>query len=245
MSKLARHLDTAEQVAIAWGSREIAASLCRTDRRVLKIEIEPGGRVTVFAPNDASNEAIAVRCRRKGPWVFRELDRLSAEPAFTPNRCYLSGETHLFMGKAYRLAVEWSAEPFVRMDGARLIVGAREPTDVAHCRRVLTAFYVLEARSLFPLRLSAVLAPFERKGLKRPHLIIRRMTKRWGSYTSNGNITLNVDLVRAGPNLIDYVICHELAHAFYGDHSEEWRNLLSSVMPDWEERKLQLETMLR
>jgi len=87
------------------------------------------------------------------------------------------------MGRAYRLAVEWSAEPFVRVDGARLIVGAREPTDVAHCRRVLTAFYVLEARSLFPLRLSAVLAPFERKGLKRPHLIIRRMTKRWGSYT--------------------------------------------------------------
>jgi predicted metal-dependent hydrolase len=71
------------------------------------------------------------------------------------------------------------------------------------------------------------------------------MTKRWGSYTPNGNVTLNVDLVRAGPNLIDYVISHELAHAFHGDHSEEWRNLLSSVMPDWEERKLELETMLR
>ena len=64
-------------------------------------------------------------------------------------------------------------------------------------------------------------------------------------YTLNGNITLNVDLVRAGPNLIDYVICHEFAHAFYRDHSKGWRNLLSSVMPDWEERKLQLETMLR
>ena len=55
----------------------------------------------------------------------------------------------------------------------------------------------------------------------------------------------NVDLVRAGPNLIDYVIAHELAHAFHGDHSEDWRNLLSSVMPDWEERKLRLETTLR
>jgi predicted metal-dependent hydrolase len=71
------------------------------------------------------------------------------------------------------------------------------------------------------------------------------MTKRWGSYTASGNITLNVDLVRAGPNSIDYVICHELAHAFYGDHSDEWRDLLSSVMPDWEERKSHLETVLR
>src|SRR5262245_57326966 len=109
MSKQARHFDTAEQVTIAWGSREIAASLCRTNRRVLRIEIEPSGRVTVFAPNDASSEAIAVRCRRKGPWIFRELDRLSAEPASTPYRCYVSGETHLFMGRAYRLAVEWVA----------------------------------------------------------------------------------------------------------------------------------------
>lgn len=245
MSTLARLSDSAEQVAIAWGSREIAAKLCRTSRRVLKIEIEPGGQVTVFAPIDASYEAIAVRCRRKGQWIFRELDRMSAGPVFTPDRCYLSGETHLLMGRPYRLAVERSAKPFVRVDGARLIIGARDPSDVAHCRRLLTAFYSLEARSQFPLRLTTVIPPFERRGLKRPHLIIRRMTKRWGSYTPNGNITLNVDLVRAGPNLIEYVICHELAHAFYGDHSEEWRNLLSSVMPDWEERKLQLEMMLR
>lgn len=245
MSKLARHFDVAEQVAIAWGSREVAAKLCRTDRRVLKIKIDPGGAVTVFAPFDASCEAIASRCRRKGPWVFRELDRLSAEPAFTPDRCYLSGETHLFAGRPYRLAVERSADPFVRIDGARLIIGAREPNSVAHCRRLLTAFYAIEARSLFPNRLSAMLPPFERKGLHRPHLIIRRMTKRWGSYTPNGNITLNVDLVRAAPNLIDYVIAHELAHAFYGDHNEEWRNLLSSVMPDWKQRKLRLEKVLR
>jgi len=245
MSKLAKLSNSREQIAITWGSRKIVAILCRTDRRVLKIKIEPGGQVTVLAPAGASHEAIALRCRRKGQWLFGELDRILAEPAFTPGRCYLSGETHFFMGRPYRLAVERAAEPFVRIDGSRLIIGVREPGDVTHCRRALTAFYALEARSLFPSRLNAMFSPFERRGLKRPYLTIRRMTKRWGSYTSNGNITLNVDLVRAGPNLIDYVICHELAHAFHSDHSEEWRNLLSSVMPDWEDRKLQLEAMLR
>jgi predicted metal-dependent hydrolase len=98
---------------------------------------------------------------------------------------------------------------------------------------------------VFPSRLTAMLPPFERRGLKRPHLIIRRMTKRWGSFTPAGNITLNVDLVRASFDLIDYVICHELAHAFYSDHSDKWQSLLSSVLPDWEERKLRLETTLR
>jgi predicted metal-dependent hydrolase len=245
MRKLARIADGAEQIAISWGSREIVAKLYRTGRRVLKIEIEPRGRVTVFAPIDASCEDIAARCRRKGKWVFRELDRILAGPALTPGRYYLSGETHLFLGRPYRLAIESSAEAFVRIDGAHLIIGARNPEDVSHCRQLLTAFYATEAKALFPLRLSAVLPPFERRGLKRPHLIIRRMTKRWGSYTPSGNITLNIDLVRAGLSLIDYVICHELAHAFHGDHGEEWRNLISDVMPDWGKRKLQLETMLR
>jgi predicted metal-dependent hydrolase len=244
MSKI-RNFDAAEEVAISWGSRQVAAKLFRTNRRVLKIEIEPTGGVKVFAPKDASCETIAVRCRRKGPWVFRVLDRLSVEPKLTPDRHYLSGETHLFVGRAYRLSVERSAEPFVRIDGERLIIGAREPNDVAHCKRLLTAFYTVEARSLFSERLGAILPPFQRRGLKRPRLVIRRMTKRWGSYTARGNITLNLDLVRACPDLIDYVIAHELAHSFHGDHGEEWRNLLSSVMPDWEERKTALEMTLR
>ena len=75
--------------------------------------------------------------------------------------------------------------------------------------------------------------------------MIRRMSKRWGSYTPSGRIILNVDLVRVSPALIDYVICHELAHAFHPDHGMKWRNLFNSVMPDWEDRKSRLEAFLR
>jgi len=52
-------------------------------------------------------------------------------------------------------------------------------------------------------------------------------------------------MVRASPILIDYVICHELAHAFYPDHGKEWRNLFDMIMPDWESRKARLEAFLR
>lgn len=91
----------------------------------------------------------------------------------------------------------------------------------------------------------AMAPPFIRKGLELPALIIRPMAKRWGSYTPNGRIALNVDLVRASPSLIDYVICHELTHGFHADHGKEWESLLFTVMPDWEGRKARLETLLR
>ena len=71
------------------------------------------------------------------------------------------------------------------------------------------------------------------------------MSKRWGSYTPKGRIVLNADLIRAAPDLIDYVISHELAHGLHPDHGAEWQNLLTTVMPDWEARKARLEAALR
>jgi hypothetical protein len=45
--------------------------------------------------------------------------------------------------------------------------------------------------------------------------------------------------------MIDYVICHELAHAFHPNHGKEWRDLVEMIMPDWESRKDSLEAFLR
>lgn len=98
---------------------------------------------------------------------------------------------------------------------------------------------------MFPQRFAVIAEPFIRKGLRHPPLVIRSMLKRWGSFTPGGRVVLNVDLVRASPHLIDYVICHELAHAFYPDHGEGWRNLLENIMPDWQVRKTNLEALLR
>ena len=126
-----------------------------------------------------------------------------------------------------------------------MIVFARSVDDQAHCRRLITAFYKITARRVFNERLDLVVPPFLRKGMRRPSLMIRQMSKRWGSYTPSGWIVLNVDLVRVSPALIDYVICHELAHAFHADHGAKWRNLLDAVMPDWGVRKSRLEAALR
>jgi hypothetical protein len=89
-----------------------------------------------------------------------------------------------------------------------------------------------------------VAPPFLRLGIDYPSLVIRRMTRRWGSFTAAGNLVLNRDLIRASPRLIDYVVAHELAHGSHPDHGPEWQSLLTRVMPDWHERKALLELQL-
>ncbi|QPA25815.1 M48 family metallopeptidase [Brucella anthropi] len=236
---------SAEQIEICWGERRTTAELTRTVRRALRIDVRPTGEVTVFAPVGEGIEEIRTRAHRKGAWIFAQIDTIAQRPKVTPERRYISGETHLLLGRQYRLAVEESDDPHVRIDGGRMVIAARTPDDPPHCRRLLQAFYRLRAREVFRQRFDIVLKPFVRRGLRRPSLVIRPMAKRWGSYTPSGRVVLNIDLVRASPRLIDYVICHELAHAFYPDHGDGWRELLKTVMPDWEERKQALEAALR
>ncbi len=238
-------VERTESILLQWGSRSVLARLRLSERRVLKIEVDPEGVVTVHAPDGAELSEIERRAAQKGSWIFRELDVIAARPANTPERRYVSGETHLFLGRQYRLQIEKADEAHVRCDGGRMIVTARDPDDQDHCRRLIKAFYALNARTVFRERLLTQTAPFERKGLKRPRLVVRELSKRWGSYTPMGRIVLNADLIRAAPELIDYVIAHELAHGLHPDHGADWRNLLTMVMPDWEDRKGRLEAALR
>jgi len=245
MKKSLSMVSAPERIEIRWGTRETPAEVRRTQRRVLRIEVRPSGDVVVFAPSGEDVKNIESRVLLKGAWIFRAIDRVSSWPSITPMRRFISGETHLFLGKQYKLAIEQSAESQIRIEGSRLTVFTPRVDDPAQCRSLVMAFYAITAKSVFGERLAAMIPPFSRKGLQKPSLIVRQMSKRWGSYTPKGRIILNVDLVRASPMLIDYVICHELAHAFHSHHGKEWSNLLSTVMPDWERRKIRLESFLR
>jgi predicted metal-dependent hydrolase len=76
-----------------------------------------------------------------------------------------------------------------------------------------------------------------------PRMQLRRMTKRWGSWTRRGGVWLNPELVKAPASCIDYVVTHELCHVVHGHHGKKFYELLRRVMPDWEERKMRLERM--
>jgi predicted metal-dependent hydrolase len=233
-----------EQIEIHWSDRQYLAELHRTKRRVLRIEVKPSGGVVVFAPSGEDLDKVKDRVRRRGSWIFRQVDRVSNRPSITPERHFVSGETHLLLGKQLRLSIEQCDTPQVRIEGTRLIVLMPHVGDQVYCRRLVTAFYAITAWSVFNERLDALAPLFIRRGLERPSLVVRRMSKRWGSYTPKGRIVMNVDLVRASGMLIDYVICHELTHAFHPDHGKDWRSLLTSIMPDWENRKARLEDLL-
>lgn len=211
-------------------------------RRTLGIEVHPDGGVIVRAPHDCSEDVIHERMRRRASWISRQIEDFARYQPRTPQRQYLSGESHRYLGRQYRLKVVPSGESAVRLSRGEMLVTIAGTATPARVRSQLERWYRLRARQLFTEILDASITRFRR--IDRPRLIVRSMQSRWGSLSAAGSMTLNVRLAQAPRACIEYVIVHELCHALYRDHDKRFYRLLESMMPDWKKRKERLETAL-
>lgn len=228
-----------------WGGRSLSFALQRADVQRLRIAVHPDGSIAVTAPLQADEMAVIARVQRRGHWIANQLDRFARWQPRTPPRVYASGETHMFQGRQYRLKIKAGSPAGVVVDGDRLVVGLPDAQQSWKVERLVRDWFAEQGKRILRERFEIECERWQRHGVLTPsRLIVRALVNRWGSMTKSGSLVLNSDLVHASPRLIDYVIAHEVAHVRFPDHGSEWRTILSSVMPDWRERKHQLEIQL-
>jgi predicted metal-dependent hydrolase len=213
-------------------------------RQTLAIEVYPDSRVLVRAPLDCPEVLIAERVQKRAGWISRQLAEFERYRPRTPARQYLNGESHLYLGRQYRLKLMPCDTSGVKLTRGQLLVslaGGPDP-DPDRVKALLHRWYLDRAHVVFSDVLDTSLRHF--KGIEQPRLIVRAMQSRWGSLSRAGTITLNVNLVRAPRACIEYVVTHELCHTKHRDHDARFFKLLGQVMPDWEQRKQRLEAAL-
>lgn len=81
-----------------------------------------------------------------------------------------------------------------------------------------------------------------RMGVTYGRITIRNQTGRWGSCSGAGNLNFNCLLMLAPPEVLDYVIVHELAHRKQMNHSAAFWDEVASVLPDYAQRERWLKT---
>ncbi|MCX7212055.1 MAG: SprT family zinc-dependent metalloprotease [Burkholderiales bacterium] len=211
-------------------------------RRTLGIEVHPDSRVIVRAPPGCTSALIETGVKKRAAWISRQLAEFEQYRPRTPARQYVSGESHLYLGRQYRLKVETSQVTSVTLTRGQIRVTLPGDIGPERVKRVLHRWYLDRARAVFIEAIQDGVQGFP--GIAAPRLIVRTMQSRWGSLSRAGTMTLNVNLVRAPRPCIDYVVVHELCHALYRDHDGRFYKLLGRVMPDWEARKRRLEAAL-
>jgi predicted metal-dependent hydrolase len=227
-----------------YGSHPIDFTLIRRKRRSLAISVLPDTSVEVVAPIAASEADILKKVRKRAGWVSRQIRDFRQYLPRTPKRKFVAGETHLYLGRRYRLKIIRDRCATVKVKRGYIEVHAPS-TKQAEVHDQMLQWQRERANDCFHARLEACLQKFPSPQKFRPEgLIVRQMNSRWGSMSVSGRLMLNRALLQAAVYEIDYVITHELCHRIHYHHGRAFFDLLSRVMPDWEMRKQSLERRL-
>lgn len=213
-----------------------------TTKSVL-IKVRPDCSVVAMAPDSASDSEVIAAVTKRGRWVSKQLAVFRAQQEHVVPRQYISGETHLYLGRQYLLKVSTAEHYAVDV---KLHKGVLEAsvfnTAPASVEAVLKAWYRTKARAIFRQRLERLLP----KILWINHVPVFRifeMKTQWGNCSPSGRLTLNPHLIKAPSACIDYVLLHELCHLVEHNHSDKFYRLMAQVMPNWEDVKQRLDQM--
>ena len=211
----------------------------RKKRKSLAAEVYPNFSVVIKAPEQAKDFEIRDFIKRKTSWIEKQINYFK-QFNVPEDKIYESGSSALYLGRQYQVIIEKSLlRNIIKIFNNKIYILTPLPQKLDEINQVFSDWMVKRAEVVFNERLNVCMKAFP--DLKMPSLKIRKLNKRWGSYLKKHEIVLNPALIKASKQAIDYVIYHELCHAYYPNHTEEFYNLLSLKMPNWEKVKEKME----
>jgi len=229
---------------IDFGTRKISYNLHRQDRKRMRIVVAPELTVDVFAPATDDDDQVQAAVMKKAAWIAGKLDALERYHPLPAPKQYISGETLVYLGRQYRLKVNQGSSQPAKLMGRFLRVWVEDKSDTQGVRKKVDAWYRKRAHETLGRYMEKSYAIASRHGVPEPVLFIRNMRRRWGSCSSKGRITINLNLVKAPVHCIEYVIMHELCHLKYHNHSKSFYSLLTRCQPDWRKRMVELDKVV-
>jgi predicted metal-dependent hydrolase len=202
----------------------------------LRLSITPKGEVRVGMPYWTPYETGIRFVNSKKDWIQSHLVQQIPKALTNGSR----------IGKSHRLIFLRSSTnrevadirltaTTIEVKSTRLMTDpAVQKKAIAACERALK----MEAEQLLPSRLRSL---SERYDLPYNDLKIRKLTSRWGSCSTNRNISLSYFLMQLPWDLIDYVILHELAHTKVLNHGGDYWQFMEQLQPKVKELRKQIK----
>jgi predicted metal-dependent hydrolase len=225
---------------------DFSYEIIRSDRRSFRIRVLPDLSVQIRAPHRTSDRAIGEFVAVHRDWIERSRKRAADYAASESRIRYRTGETIPYLGEPCRLEIKpASSRQRVSIRDRVIVAEARDPDDEVSVRLLLARWYAARAKERFPPILESCLLVALGYGIPRPVLRVRMMRSRWGTCRPRAlSITINGELVKYPPESTELVIMHELAHFIHRGHDQNFRDILSLLLPDWKDRKARLQKLI-
>ena len=228
-----------EKHSIVAQGKEIEFLVNRKDVKNVNLNVRPDMSVIVSANSQVPLGFIKDFVQEKALWILENISYFKdVQPEHYLKKEYVSGETFKYLGRQYRLKVEEAPEESIKYYQGFICLYVKDKTNFKKKKQLVEEWFRKKAINNFQEGLERVYPLLEKYGVKKPTLVIRTMKSRWGSCIVDKNtIILNFELIKAPKYCIDYVILHELIHFKYPNHDSNFYSFLTTLMPDWKQRK--------
>jgi len=201
----------------------------------------PHGRVRVAAPLRVNDAAVRLAVIGKLGWIRRQRARFEAQPRQS-RREMVSGESHFFLGRRYRLRLmeQAGAGTVVLRNKSALELRVRPATNAAQRNRILQQWYRQQLKALVP--------PLMEKWQTALEVVVaewgvKKMKTRWGSCNIEARrIWLNLELAKKPVQCLEYIVAHELVHLIERNHNDRFVSILERHLPHWRRHRQELNS---
>lgn len=243
--------DSIAERQILLGDTVLGYQLRRRKRRTIGFVVGPEGLV-VSAPKWVPLYEIEAGVREKADWILTRLHEMrEREARMEATRIvWRDGATFPYLGETAIVVIDprhafdeagaalhTSADTLPGVARHTLHIGIANDAQPAQIRDAVQAWLMKEARRVFTERLQHF-AP--KLGVQWKKLSLSGASTRWGSASADGSIRLNWRLIHFRPEVIDYVVAHELSHLRVMDHSPRFWDTVESVVPGYAQLRSQL-----
>ncbi|WP_343021994.1 SprT family zinc-dependent metalloprotease [Flavobacterium sp. PL12] len=209
-----------------------------TKRKTLGITVNPDMGIVVKAPEEASLELIETKVRKRAPWIIKQLNFFLTFHPKPKDKKYVTGESHFYLGKQYRIEIIEDKKNEVHYKGRYIQINTKNKNKA---KELLNDWYRIKAKEKFQAIAEPIIEKFKKYNVEPTGIYIQEMKTRWGSCTPEGKIILNPELIKTPKGCIEYVIIHELCHLVHYNHTQRFFDLQAKENPLWERWKKKLE----
>ena len=200
--------------------------------------------VILSVPEHVPDEWIVSFLSNKQKWIDSQITKYKKTSGSNNLTDIKNGSSTQYLGKDMRIYTELSLSNYVEVEEKRIHLFVVDLTDEELVQKTFNIWWRQRAKIVYQNEVDNYFERVIRKyNIEKPTIVIKKMKTLWGSCTPQKNkITLNEYLLKANIRCIQYVVLHELTHLLYPNHSSDFYSFMTIHMPDWKERKKQLDT---
>ncbi len=215
---------------IIYDNNVLEFQIIRTQRRRTTNEILiEYGNVSVRTSTSTSLKEIESLVSKKAKWILQKIKEQDNPDAIIKVPNYQNNSTLPYLGKNYRLRIIGYDSNLLSFSNNEFIIY----TNRKNVKRIYEQWLFGMA---YPIITPLIVKYSKLLNVSPKKILLKKLKSRWGSATYRNIINLNIHLLKAPLNVIEYVVLHELGHLIERNHSKRFWKIVSDNMNDYKSK---------